>query len=440
MTRRLDELLARAEAETKPSQARPRLDALLIAFQRQSGGGGRKPSKPPVVTLHDLYQPTLRRMPDALTRELGVLISNAVRAIEDPDVAQIMMAREQLVEQGYPLPEETEDERATLERYLDEGWLSLDFTLREMLGLHSPRQIPGMPLSATDADLERAAEGLLWLATAVRGEVYDDEEVVAKASRAGSEKGGQTHILGEVEQRVRGYLGLPVLAQISDLTKRVIPVDKSVAKAFIQAYHRTLPKLNPLGLIATVGLEWGGTLTAVAAINRPTARAYATRKEIIDISRIATDGRVFGASSALARWVLQHAHELVDTDLPPKVITYSLLYEHGDTYKALVDEGMRAVELTWGKTGGGARPDDTAQKGEPKIRWEWGADAGAHDPSLLRLARAWRSYRTQGHIEGLSGLNQARLADMFRLVFGHMPLRRDTPETLRERLRAARRA
>lgn len=430
MTRRLDELLANAESETKPSKARPRLDAFLASFQR---------GKPKDSTHYEHFQPTLRRMPDALTRELGVLISNAVRLVEDPDVAQLMMAREQLVEQGLPLPEETEDEQETLASYVEEGWISIDFTLRDLLGLRSPDQIPGMKSSATDAELEATAEGLLWLVTAVRGEVNDDEEVIAKASRAGTAKDGRTHILGEVEQRVRGYLGLPQLVQISDLTKRVVPVDKSVAKAFIKAYHRTLPAMNPLGLVATVGLEWGGTLTAVAAINRPTARAYAQNPEIIDISRIATDGRVFGASSALARWVLQHAGELVDTNKPPKVITYSLLYEHGDTYKALVDEGMRAVELTWGKSGGGVRPDDTAQKGEPKIRWEWGAGAGPHDPSLLRLARAWRSYRSQGHIEGLSGLNQARLVDMFKLVFGHMPPRKDSPEMLRETLRAARR-
>lgn len=161
----------------------------------------------------------------------------------------------------------------------------------------------------------------------------------------------------------------------------VVVISKDVARAFIERHHSTQPYLNPRGLLYTLGVLIDDKLVAVAAVNTPTAR-FRTRAcpvdRIVDLSRVASDGTLLGAASMLAAKAI---------DLLPVsgrngqtgclLVTYSLLTQAGTTYAALVDKGMRPVELVEGQMPSGQRRKSSARAlpAVQKIRWEAGPAA-----------------------------------------------------------------
>ena len=161
----------------------------------------------------------------------------------------------------------------------------------------------------------------------------------------------------------------------------VVIVSKDVARAFIEQHHSTQPYLNHRGLLYTLGVVVDGKIVAVASVNTPTAR-FRKRScpvdRIVDLSRVASDGSLLGAASMLAAKAI---------DLLPLsgrngqtgclLVTYSLISQAGTTYAALVDKGMRPVEIVEGQKPSGQRRKSSARALPTvrKIRWEAGPAA-----------------------------------------------------------------
>ena len=187
--------------------------------------------------------------------------------------------------------------------------------------------------------------------------------------------------------------------QLVDLEKagsadkpRLVLVSKDDADAYIQEHHSKLPQLNFRGLMYCVGVKVRDRLAAVGTAGHPTARWEKRASEcpvfgMLELTRIASDGTVRGASSMIASRMV---------DLLPQsgrrgvtgclFITYSLLSEKGTTYLALVDKGLRPVEMTAvGRKPSGARKHSglSALPQEGKIRWEAGSKAMPPDWGLL---------------------------------------------------------
>ena len=174
---------------------------------------------------------------------------------------------------------------------------------------------------------------------------------------------------------------------------RLVLVGKDEAARYIETHHAALPYLNPRGLLYTIGVKVGPRLVAVGTVNTPSG-AFKQLPEgctihgIVDLTRIASDGTVKGASSMIAARAI---------DLLPAsgrygqrgclFVTYSLLTEKGTTYLALVDRGLRPTGLLKGGKPSGARKGATEASlaQVPKIRWQAGPAAAAPNWELLRL-------------------------------------------------------
>lgn len=163
---------------------------------------------------------------------------------------------------------------------------------------------------------------------------------------------------------------------------RLAHVPREEALDFVRKHHSQMPEPNTRGLMYAVGVKQGGRLVAVATAGTPTGR-WANRvspHNVLELTRIASDGTARNASSMLAARML---------DLAPKstrggkggpwlFVTYSLASERGSTYRALREKGLRPVEFVKGKRsgGGGARGGSQTGYAEPdKIRWEAGPAA-----------------------------------------------------------------
>jgi len=170
---------------------------------------------------------------------------------------------------------------------------------------------------------------------------------------------------------------------------RLAPVDREAARAFLAAHHSQLKQL-PRRTMYALGAFRGDRLVAVATAGHPSAPwKRLDQRNVLELTRIASDGSVAGASSMLASAVLQAApaSKRGDADGPWLFVTYSLESEGGHTYKALKSQGLRPVALIGGKRGKqGARSAASVQaaKGTTrKIRWEAGPVAGAARWDLL---------------------------------------------------------
>lgn len=170
----------------------------------------------------------------------------------------------------------------------------------------------------------------------------------------------------------------------------VVTVPREVAQAFVKLHHSTQPYINPRGLLYTLGVMAGGKLVAVMTTNTPTAR-FRNRgcdpSQIVDVSRVASDGSVIGAASMLVAKAIDLLPQTGRGGTPGcLLITYSLIEQAGTTYAALVDKGLRPVEYVEGQSPTGARraAGAAALQTTPKIRWEAGPAAMAPDWSLLR--------------------------------------------------------
>lgn len=169
----------------------------------------------------------------------------------------------------------------------------------------------------------------------------------------------------------------------------VVVVPKEVAQAFVELHHSTQPYINPRGLLYTLGVIAGGQLHAVATVNTPTAR-FRDRgcdvRSIVDLSRVASDGKVLGAASMLASKAIDLLPVSARDGGPAcLLVTYSLIQQAGTTYAALVDKGLRPVEYVEGQRPTGQRRKSSmmALPTTPKIRWEAGSAAMPADWSLL---------------------------------------------------------
>jgi hypothetical protein len=174
---------------------------------------------------------------------------------------------------------------------------------------------------------------------------------------------------------------------------RLINVPKDEAEAYINEHHQQLD-MKDVGLMYSLGVVVDGRLVAVATAGTPSG-AFRSRDcgldGILELSRIASDQSVLGASSMLASRVL---------DLVPRsgrrgldgclFVTYSLFTEAGTTYLALADKGLRPVGIRPGTKPTGARrgAGDSALRSEPKIIWEGGPAARAPDWGVLEKTRA----------------------------------------------------
>ena len=186
----------------------------------------------------------------------------------------------------------------------------------------------------------------------------------------------------------------------TDKRLRVVEVTKSDAFDFVRRHHSALADPNPKGLFVTIGALRGNRLCAVAMVNTPGAgwnteplgtpgrkyREGSSREEeqvdvmnVAELTRVASDGTVRGASSMLVSRLLDMFDMgwfcRGDPDGPKLFVTYQLRTETGSTYKGLESKGLRPVAVTKGKSGGGARLGDGGLKGADKVRWEAGSAA-----------------------------------------------------------------
>jgi predicted RecA/RadA family phage recombinase len=175
--------------------------------------------------------------------------------------------------------------------------------------------------------------------------------------------------------------GEPDYVPVTSTKPRIVNLPPTYAIDFVADVHRTLPVANYRGLMYSLGVVYQGELVAVALANTPSGhhvRPDCNVDGVLELSRVASDGTLRGASSMLAGRMI---------DLLPRsgrfgtsgclFVTYSLAGEAGHTYLALVDKGLRPTERIRGKAPSGARRKGgtTALPQVAKIVWEAGSAA-----------------------------------------------------------------
>ena len=178
----------------------------------------------------------------------------------------------------------------------------------------------------------------------------------------------------------------------------LVPISKKDAFAYIKKHHSALPNANDKGLMMTLAVQdTDGNIGAVATVNTPTGRwdladrgADFDYRNTIELTRVASDGSIKGASSMLTGRAIDLLPFLKrgDPNKQDLFVTYSLDSEEGSTYRALRDKGLRPTTFIEGKDkgGGGSR-----SKGKEalayidKIRWEAGSGAEKGNWDLLEL-------------------------------------------------------
>ncbi len=165
----------------------------------------------------------------------------------------------------------------------------------------------------------------------------------------------------------------------ADATLRLVNVSLDRACAFIAAHHSQLPTCNRRGLMYAIGALRGDRLVAVATAGHPTGRWGNGRvdpRNVLELTRVASDGTVKGAASKLVARVLDLLPGSRRAAGPELFVTYSLASEPGTPYRALVDKGLRPVAYVPPKDATGARAGSTdALNDVAKVRWEAGPAA-----------------------------------------------------------------
>jgi len=170
---------------------------------------------------------------------------------------------------------------------------------------------------------------------------------------------------------------------------RLVNVSKQEAVDYVNEHHSMLPKANVKGLMYAIGVQVGDRLVAVATVGTPTGRwdrAEKSRPEghevdrhnVLELTRIASDGSTLGAASMLcARCIrLLDRSKRGTSDRPALFVTYSFEGEKGTTYEALRDMGLRPVEKRMVDKPHGKRKGSTHGRAQiAKIRWEAGRNA-----------------------------------------------------------------
>ena len=153
-------------------------------------------------------------------------------------------------------------------------------------------------------------------------------------------------------------LGLLADELRSDAPMRMINVRKSVAAAFIEAHHSTLPCINLRGIMYAIGVEAQGRLVAVATAGHPTGRwSRVDPRNILELTRLASDGSTRNAASMLVARLLdlRERSRRGRPDEPALFVTYQLSETEGAVYRAVQDKGLRLVARVPGRKAGGTR-------------------------------------------------------------------------------------
>lgn len=377
-----------------------------------------------------------QRFPPRAQTQLEALSERALALLEEPEVFQSLATREEITRfTGGVTPEELDEPRhAALRqrvlRQFDGDTLAALYPWRpwELLEIFSARDVPGLDPSTllSEADRSDIAEAIFTRAAETEGGWgYDVEQMLGQeAPRA-----------AVLQQALRRQAKLAPMAQQQTrlavgpdpFDTRIRVIDKATAMDRVRAWHKELADPNYRGFFVGVGFMAGGKLRGVGIATSPSGGASKgddkEQYHILEVSRIATDdaqgrGSVKGASSAIMRWFMRNADRLIRPEAtePAKVVTYSLLTEVGTTYASLIDEGLHAVGLTMPKAASGSRRGGAGgKKDTPKIKWEYGKRARAHQPHLLQLFRAYNAVVRDG------GPLEAR---HFRYL--------DTPDALRD--------
>jgi hypothetical protein len=167
---------------------------------------------------------------------------------------------------------------------------------------------------------------------------------------------------------------------------RLVDVSKAEAVAFVARHHATRPRLNVKGLLYALGVRRGDRLVAVATLTTPAApwRKRLPQSQVVELSRVASDGTTEGAASKLVSRLLDLATQAIaDPEKPWLFVTYQYVGERGDTYRALADKGLRPVARVGAETPHGARAGSEVEA-VPKVRWEAGPAALPADWNLIR--------------------------------------------------------
>jgi len=195
---------------------------------------------------------------------------------------------------------------------------------------------------------------------------------------------------------------------------RLVNVDKRTAYDFVKRHHSKLGEGHKLpgGTMFALGVLKGERLVAVGLAGHSPAkwshdpsRWRTDPRNILELTRIASDGTTYGASSLLASRMidlLPLAKKRGDPDQPSLFVTFSMAGEAGATYKGLREKGLRPVAVVGGKEPSGTRKGGTSSR-ILKIRWEAGEAALPPKWELLERAEPpkgeilpflkWKGYR-----------------------------------------------
>jgi hypothetical protein len=301
------------------------------------------------------------------------LSAEAARLLEEPETAWAWQAWQDGVA--------PEDHCAEDDGLLDDGYLDDDDDgYRDDDDLHEEDCRDAAPLRIGDLlDVPGEVPG--------RGVITD----VERDTIAGH---ALHHALGERDWKTPRWLSEAALIELmehpdAERRLRLAPVSVADAEAFIARHHSKLPKINRRGLLYALGARVGAKLVAVGTVGTPTGR-WSQPARVVELTRVASDGSVRNAASMLVSRVIDALPRVAPrgpVTEPPVLVTYQLEAEHGATYRALADKGLRPVARVAGRAPSGARSGSRDALAEAsKIRWEAGPGAGPADWSLLRGA------------------------------------------------------
>jgi hypothetical protein len=300
----------------------------------------------------------------------------ADRWVEAMDWAEV------LLDQAAAIWEEPET-RSSWERWRS---LGMDQDEAEPLGdlLGVPDVLPIGSLSDSDRD------DLAALALRLHAHTLGAWDLHGEAWQAGRGDSA-TRVGSETDGSLAPWAARAVLADgLSGARKaHLTAVSPRQAREFVRQHHSKLPQANLRGLLYALGVRRGARLVCVGLVNTPTGR-WAEPDAVVELTRVACDGSVRGAPSALVARTID-ALPLVaprgETTALPVLVTYSLTSEEAATYRALEDKGLRPTARVEGRRPAGARgQSDDSLAQAAKIRWEAGPGAGPADWSLLVAA------------------------------------------------------
>lgn len=245
----------------------------------------------------------------------------------------------------------------------------------------------GLDDTAADRDIARFAWRIAMESDPERytGEAFGDP-VVRDHRRRTPAKGGHHHVYRDSARNgpLPRWMARAVLAdRLAEYhlghtpSLRLAVVDRVTATAFIRRHHSELPTF-PARTMYALGAYRGDRLVAVATAGHPNAPfRRVDQRNVLELTRIASDGTTAGAASMLAARLLDVAprSKRGDPGGPWLFVTYSLTSEEGATYRALADKGLRPVEVIQGKRGAQGSRSAPPLGDRPKVRWEAGPAA-----------------------------------------------------------------